>query len=242
MTDSTIDVLVWFYDVLLYAIPFVSLLALWQLFTAIVGWRTAYRNVRLRRFGMLVGTALLIPVLLTGLWRGVIRPALGSKLLAEVNRAREEKDAKTTVVQVGDSAPPFSVVTVDGEEFSLPSAGNVVLINFFATWCGPCQVELPHIDKIWADNKSNPRFRLIVIGREESTKAVLSYREAKGFTFPIAADPDRAVYSRFASESIPRTLVVSADGRIVYSKVGFMEEDLEDLKTALSAQLRTANN
>lgn len=242
MYEAVDFALICLYDILLPCIPLAMLLAIIQFVSAIVGWRTEYRQVRLRRVGMLVGIAIFLPFLLMVLWRGVIRPSMNSKLLAEVNRERVEKLASISVVQIGDIAPPLSITTVDGELFSMPATGDVVLINFFATWCGPCQVELPHIEKIWNENKLNPYFRLMVIGREESTDTVLNYRNKKGFTFPIAADPDRTAYSCFAKESIPRTLVVSPDGRIVYSKAGFMEEDLAELRTVLRKQLHGAKN
>jgi peroxiredoxin len=77
---------------------------------------------------------------------------------------------------------------------------------------------------------------MLIIGREETAESVREYRDKNGFSFPIAADPDRAVYSLFARESIPRTLVVSPDGRIVYSKAGFHEDDLDELKAVLREQ------
>jgi peroxiredoxin len=239
MAESTIEVLVWLYTILVVFIPFTMILAFWQLVAAIVGWRTEFRNRRLCRSGALAATSLLIPVLLAGLWRGVIRPAMGSQLLASVNAERAEKLASTSFVQIGDTAPTFHSVTLDGTPFSMSSEGDVILINFFATSCGPCLVELPHIEKIWLDNKQNPDFKLLAIGREESSDALLRFREKRGFTFPICADPDSTIFSLFANESIPRTLIVASDGRIVYSQIGFVEEDLSELKSVLAAQLET---
>lgn len=141
-------------------------------------------------------------------------------------------------MHVGDPAPDFSVATADGDRFSLKDAkGDVILINFFATWCGPCRLELPHLEHIWAEKKDNESFRLLVIGREESIESVREFRDKNGFSFPIAADPDRAVYSLFAKESIPRTLVVSPDGFVVYSNLGFDEDDFDELNAVLEAQL-----
>ncbi len=78
----------------------------------------------------------------------------------------------------------------DGNEFSTAQAnGKVVLINFFATWCGPCQMELPHVEAVWKEHRDNDRFALLVIGREETTDSVRTFREEQGFSFPIAPDP-----------------------------------------------------
>jgi peroxiredoxin len=203
----------------------------------IVRWRTPNRRKHvIRLLFAFAAIPCLIGIQQAILWL-VFLPSLGREQMAEINAMRDERLSDTSLVSVGDLAPQFSLTTADGDEFSLLEPGDVVLINFFATWCGPCQVELPHIERIWAANKNRKRFRLLVIGREETTEAVLAYRDKNGFSFPIAADPDRSVYSLFANESIPRTLVVSPDGQIVYSKAGFYEDDLDELSAVLRDQL-----
>lgn len=215
-----------------FVVMIVSLIAM------IVRWKTARRRRHVIRLLIaLAAIPCLIGIQQAVLW-WVYLPALGRQKLAEVNAARAESLAATSLVHAGDPAPQFSLTTADGDEFSMAdAAGDVVLINFFATWCGPCQVELPHIEQIWDARKNDDHFRLLVIGREETNESVRQFREEKGFTFPIAADPDRAVYSLFATESIPRTLVVSPEGVIVYSKAGFMEEDFDELNAVLEEQL-----
>jgi peroxiredoxin len=168
----------------------------------------------------------------------VFLPSLGREAIARNNADREARLAKSSLVHVGDPAPNFSLTTADGTEFSLSGAnGKVVLIIFFATWCGPCQQELPHIEQIWNDNRGRGNFQLLVVGREESQETVREFRTKNGFTFPIAADPDRAVYSLFARESVPRTIVVSPEGLVVYSQAGFYEHDLVQLKAVIDEQL-----
>jgi peroxiredoxin len=164
-------------------------------------------------------------------------PSLGREQLAQMDADRADRLARTSLVRVGDPMPDFTLADADGSTFSMVEAkGKVVLINFFATWCGPCLSELPHIERIWADYRHPKKFQLLVIGREESMESVRDFRSKNGYSFPIAADPDRAVYSLFAKESIPRTLVVSPDGRIVYSKAGFHEDDLKELNAVLQEQ------
>ncbi|RMG36877.1 MAG: TlpA family protein disulfide reductase [Planctomycetota bacterium] len=196
--------------VMLFVVMLFSLIAL------IMCWKTPKRRGHVARF--LVSLAA-IPCLL-GLQQAILwlvfLPSLGRQQMAATNAAREKRLAESSLVSVGDRVPQFSLTTVDGDEISVPDGGNVVVIVFFATWCGPCRMELPHIERIWAANKRHEHFRLLVIGREESAETVRSFRDKQGFSFPVAADPDRAVYSLFAKELIPRTLVVAPDGRIVY--------------------------
>lgn len=168
----------------------------------------------------------------------VLLPALGREQLVQINAERAVRLADSSFVDVGDPVPGFALADADGSTFSMVDAkGKVVLINFFATWCGPCLMELPHIEKIWHDYGNSDTFHLLVIGREESMDSVRDFRSKNGFSFPIAPDPDRDVYSLFARELIPRTIVVSPDGIIVYSKAGFYEHDLDELRSILTQQI-----
>ncbi len=210
--------------------------ALYSFVLMLVRWKTPKRRPHIIRLILaLVAVPFLASIQYAVLFF-VFLPALGRQQMAEINASSAKQLAETSMVQVGDPVPQFSLTTVDGNDFLLPDNGKVTLINFFATWCGPCQIELPHIEQIWLANKNDQHFRLLVIGREETNESVREYRDNKGFTFPIAADPDREVYSLFASESIPRTLVVSPDGRIVYSKAGFNQGDLGELNAVLEEQ------
>jgi peroxiredoxin len=212
-------------------------IAVASLIVTIVRWKSPNRGKHVRRLSIsLAVIPFLTAVQKFAQWL-VFFSAIGRQRLAEIKAAREEKLADTSLVRVGDPVPQFSLTTADGNEFSFPGGDYVTLINFFATWCGPCQIELPHIERIWAAHKHDEHFRMLVIGREETAVSVREYRVKNGFSFPIAADPDRTVYSLFAKESIPRTLVVSPDGRIAYSKTGFSEGDLDELNDVLRQQL-----
>jgi thiol-disulfide isomerase/thioredoxin len=73
-----------------------------------------------------------------------------------------------TLVKIGDKAPDFSFSTEKGQAKKLSDLkGKVVWINFFATWCGPCRQELPHLQKeVYNKLKNNKNFELIILGRE----------------------------------------------------------------------------
>ena len=101
-------------------------------------------------------------------------------------------------------------------------------------------LELPHVQKLWDKYQDNTKFALIVIGREETDEAVAAFRSKHGYTFPMAPDPQRSVYSRYAKELIPRTYLVSGDGRISFTLTGFYEEELATLEREIAEQLRNA--
>lgn len=95
----------------------------------------------------------------------------------------------------GDKLPDFHLKSaVYGDISSTELKGKVVLVSLFATWCGPCQLELAEIEKtLWAEYKDNKDFVLLVIGREHTDEQLKAYNERKKFTFPLYPDPKREV-------------------------------------------------
>lgn len=142
----------------------------------------------------------------------------------------QEYDA-TFLTRPGDPLPAFSLQSSDGQTIrSADLLGKVVLINFFATWCPPCNKELPHLEKeIWAKYRDNPRFALLSIGREHKVEEVKKFKQDKNLTLPMGADPDRAIYKQFATETIPRNYLIGKDGKILYQSKGFDEKELARL-------------
>ena len=138
--------------------------------------------------------------------------------------ADEVSDA--TLTHVGQAAPAFAVTTLDGKTIDLKALrGKVVLVNFFATWCGPCMAEMPRLDQeVWQKFKGS-NFVMVAIGREHTSAELAKFLEAKKFTIPLAADPKREVYSLYAKAYIPRNYVIAADGRIAFQSVGFDKDE-----------------
>ena len=127
-----------------------------------------------------------------------------------------------SLTSVGDAAPEATIEPIDGEAVKLADLRDrVVLVNFFATWCGPCLMELPDVQKAWNEFHGHDDFRLYVVGREETNETVTTFRKEHGFTFPMAADPEREVFAAFATQSIPRTYLIDRQGKIIYQCVGY---------------------
>lgn len=223
----------------LQAGAFIALaLAIVFLVAAIAGWRGPFRKRRLAGFALCLGAVPFFPLAHAALLYGVVFPyelRLGERL-------RQDRIDAVSFVKLGDAAPSFSITDTSGVEFVLDDLrGKVVLVAFFATWCGPCLGELPHIQKLWDDNRENDDFALIAIaiGREDTDESVTAFRANHVYTFPMASDPERASYSLFAAELIPRTYLVSADATIRFTSAGFYEEDMARLRKELAKQLRS---
>jgi peroxiredoxin/phage shock protein PspC (stress-responsive transcriptional regulator) len=154
-------------------------------------------------------------------------------------RARKARIALATLTSTGQAAPEFLVTTTDGNTFdSASKRRGPVLVNFFATWCGPCQSELARLEpEIWQRYRDRGLI-VIVIGVGEPDEAVGEFRTKHGLSFPIAADPDRQVFARFATDTIPRNYLIGIDGRITYQSVGYTETSFTELEEAIKRELR----
>ena len=143
-----------------------------------------------------------------------------------------------SLTHVGEPVPEFSVTTLDGEQVSSSELrGKVVLLGFFATWCGPCRHELPHLQKIWEDLGDRHDFAMIVVGRGETKDKLVDFQSKQKLTLPLAPDPQQLVYGKFATKAIPRTYPISRDGTIIYQCTGYEEEYVADLRRAVEAEL-----
>ncbi|MET4083546.1 peroxiredoxin [Pedobacter sp. UYP30] len=144
-----------------------------------------------------------------------------------------------TYTKVGDQVPNFTFQLEKAKTTSIEAyKGKLVLINLFATWCPPCNEELPRAQKeIWDKYKNNKNFAFFVFGREQGWDVLTPYKQKKGFTFPILPDADRAIFSKFAKQSIPRNILVDEDGRIIYQSIGYSADEFDGLLKLISKNL-----
>lgn len=152
---------------------------------------------------------------------------------------QNEEYTNSSLVQINEVAPEFSIKTSEGKIINFSDyKGKVVLINFFATWCGPCMQEMPFIEKdIWNKLKNNKNFTILSIGRDHSQEEINAFIQKKKFTFPIYADKGKAIYNLFATKYIPRNYLIDQNGKIVYTSTGFSTEEFEELKTKINSLL-----
>ena len=147
-----------------------------------------------------------------------------------------------TLTRVGGPAPQFAVRTLEGENLDVASLkGKVLVVNFWATWCPACQVEMPRLEKdVWQKLKS-PGLALVAIAREQSEDEIGAWRKEHRITLPLAADPARAIYGKFATEGIPRTYVIGADGPILFQSIGYEPAEFRRMTDLIRGELaRTA--
>jgi peroxiredoxin len=146
---------------------------------------------------------------------------------------------QSTLTKIGDSIPQFSFEIEKGKKVNISDyKGKLILINLFATWCPPCNAELPEVQKqIWDKHSSNSNFAFFVFGREEGWDKLEPFKKAKGFTFPILPDADRSIFKKFATQSIPRNILIDQNGKIIYQSIGYTEKEFAEMVAIINGNL-----
>ena len=125
----------------------------------------------------------------------------------------------------GSPAPDFTLTARDGGQVSLASLkGQVVMINFWATWCGPCRQEMPLLAQLQA--KYEPLgFTLLGVNVEPDSAAAVAWLKGVPVAFPILFDTDSAVAGRFGVEGMPSTVFVDRNGQVRFVHRGYKPGD-----------------
>jgi thiol-disulfide isomerase/thioredoxin len=135
-------------------------------------------------------------------------------------------------------APEFELTQLDGTLFKLSDhvGRRTVVLNFFATWCGPCRIEMPELEQYARAHASEP-FLLLGIDAEEKREAVEKFVRELKTTFPIAIDTSGDVLKRFGVTAFPTTVVIGADGRIKLYEVGAIANADVSLQPVVAPEL-----
>jgi len=135
------------------------------------------------------------------------------KVKREILFEREYKE------EIGKEAYNFNLKNLEDKEVSLEKLkGSAVILVFFATWCGPCRMELERI-KEQESCLYNYNVKLFLVSKEEK-EIVLKFMEENGFTFDVLFDKDGKAGKEFNVKYIPKTVIIDDKGKIIFSKVG----------------------
>ena len=117
---------------------------------------------------------------------------------------------------MGSRAPDFTLKTLKGEEVSLSQfRGKKVILNFWASWCSPCKLELPHFQSVWDKYSSgNEIMILTVAGSQSEEEQIRSFITNGNYTFTVCLDPGEEAFNKYELTSIPRTYFIDKDGVI----------------------------
>lgn len=128
------------------------------------------------------------------------------------------------------AAPDFTLRSVSGPNFRLQEQrGRVVLINFWATWCGPCRQEMPHLNRLY-DKYRAAGFVLLGVNVDDDARNAAEVALKLGVKFPVLLDTDKAVSHLYDLKTMPSTVLIDRDGRVRYVHKGYLAgvEDVYD--------------
>jgi len=124
----------------------------------------------------------------------------------------------------GNRAPDFTVQLVDGEPIILSELrGNVVLLNFWGTWCGPCRREMPEFQQAY-DEFNDDGFEILAVSFDDTFEAIASFRDEFGLTFPLALDDTGEINDAYGIQTRPSSFLLDKDGTILARHFGMMTE------------------
>jgi len=133
----------------------------------------------------------------------------------------------------GKAAPAFKLPGMDGKPVSLADLkGKVIVLDFWATWCGPCKMSLPHLDKMYQAEKGND-IHVFAVDEQEDQKDVSQFVQQTKLSVPVLLDRDGKVGEAYGVEGIPQTVVIGKDGKVKKVFVGFSPQLPEHLAKAV---------
>jgi peroxiredoxin len=127
--------------------------------------------------------------------------------------------------QIGDPAPDFELLDLSGETVRLSDyLGRPVILNFWATWCAPCRIEMPELERAQAEFGDDGPV-VLTINQEESAEKVGEFLDEVGLTLPALLDSDAAVGKAYGAFFLPTTVIVDEDGRVAAIHRGMISRD-----------------
>ncbi|UVI33442.1 TlpA family protein disulfide reductase [Paenibacillus spongiae] len=138
---------------------------------------------------------------------------------------------KEQTARIGYQAPGFELKGLDGSLYSLSSlGGKPVLINFWASWCGPCRVEAPDLVRFYKKYKDEFEIYAVNLTADDSLEGAISFAEEFQFNFPVLLDENGAVSKLYKIKSIPTSYFVDSKGEIIHVTTGVVSpKTLENL-------------
>lgn len=163
-------------------------------------------------------------------WKILIGTGVLLIVLAILSFIDQNKIGSDKIPEIGKPIANLSLTSLDGKEVEISDFhGKVILINSWATWCPPCEAEMPSLEKFYRENKAQG-FEILAINAGEPKEIITKFKNNNLITFPIFVDPDGSILESFGITNLPTTIVVNREGIVEYIHIGMLfDEDLEEV-------------
>jgi thiol-disulfide isomerase/thioredoxin len=156
---------------------------------------------------------------------------VNSNAVVDLNLAPEQQqDVVIRFIRDPDAAPEFAVKGIDGGTVNLAAArGKVVLLNFWATWCGPCRMEVP--DLVELQKKYQDRLQVIGLVIDDTDEdAVRKFAKRYSINYPVAMATDEMRFQFGGVPALPTSFIIDAQGRVVQKHIGLRDPELYEME------------
>ena len=121
----------------------------------------------------------------------------------------------------GEKAQEFTLTTFDGEEIKLSDLrGKVVLVNFWASWCNPCEDEAPDLEAAWRQYEPTGEVVFLGVDYTDTRPKALEYLDKFDITYPNGPDLGTRISHAYRISGVPETYIIDKDGVVAYTKIG----------------------
>lgn len=154
--------------------------------------------------------------------------------------AAETATAEPATITVGADMRDFTARRLDGTPFEWAEMrGRPVLINLWATWCGPCRAEIPELQQLYEAHQAEG-FAVLGVSVDDPSvvETIPGFLAEYGVTYPNVHDAEENVADMFDAYALPTSALIDRSGKVVWAKIGIIRFDDPDLKKALAAALQ----
>ena len=158
-------------------------------------------------------------------------PQDAKDVTASLNAAQQPAESDL----LGKAAPDFQLTGLDGQSVALADLkGQVVVLDFWASWCAPCIESLPHLGKLHAEKREG--VKVFAVNLREDKAKVEAFMKSKSIDVPVLLDSDGRIADKYNVVSIPQTVVIGKDGIVKKVLVGLDENGFEAIRNEISGQ------
>ncbi len=140
----------------------------------------------------------------------------------------DDEEAETEDEPEQVKAPDFTVYDLEGNEVKFSElVGKPIVLNFWASWCGPCKSEMPDFQKVYEEYKDEIQFVMVNLtdGSDETVEKASAFVEEHGYTFPVYYDTKLEAAYAYGVNSVPRTYFIDKEGNLVLQAQGMLSAE-----------------